>query len=284
MLETSVVLAHWWVFPVAIVFATLAIGSGVSGALFFSPFFMYGVGLEPAQAIGAGLMTEVFGMGNGLRSYVQQEVVDYRTAKWLLAGSVPAIVVGALFSSAIPPTILKIVFGIGLIVLSGFLVFFPAPDDCEPGEKEGELIREKSADKGETVIEAADGEEFRYPTCWRPPGVAMASAGGLITGMISAGLPEIVTAQLVLRCRVPARVAVATSVFVLAITAGVGAVVHAAHAEPVWYVVVWSIPGVLIGSAVGSRVGKYLPDDLMETVLGVLFGLVGAGVLALELL
>lgn len=112
----------------------------------------------------------------------------------------------------------------------------------------------------------------------------MASAGGLITGMISAGLPEIVTAQLVLRCRVPARVAVATSVFVLAITAGVGALVHAAHVEPVWYVVVWSIPGVFIGSAIGSRVGKYLPDDLMETVLGILFGFVGMGVLGLELL
>ena len=284
MLETQIILAHWWILPVAITFATVAIGSGVSGALFFSPFFMYGVGLEPAQAIGAGLMTEVFGMGNGLRSYVRQQVVDYRTAKWLLAGSVPAIVIGALFSSAISPTLLKGIFGVGLVVLAGFLIFFPAPDDCEPGEREGDLIREKSADKGEIVVEARDGEKFQYPICWRPPGVAMASAGGLITGMISAGLPEIVTAQLVLRCRVPARVAVATSVFVLAITAVVGAVVHAAHAEPVWYVVVWSIPGVLIGSALGSRVGKYMPDDLMETILGVLFGVVGVGVLAVEFL
>lgn len=278
----ELILAHWWVFPVAIVFATIAIGSGVSGALFFSPFFLYGVGLEPAQAVGAGLMTEVFGMGNGLRSYVRQQVVDYRTAGWLLMGAVPAIVVGALFSSAISPTLLKGIFGVGLVILAGFLVFFPAPDDCEPGEREGTLLKEKSAANEQTVIEARDGEVFRYPTCWRPPGVAMASGGGLITGMISAGLPEVVTAQLVLRCRVPARVAVATSVFVLAITAAVGAGVHALHAEPVWYVVVWSIPGVLIGSAIGSRVGKYLPSGLMEKVLGTLFGLVGAGVLLVE--
>lgn len=68
MLDLALVTAHWRVFPVSVLFATVAIGSGVSGALFFSPFFMYVVGLEPAQAIGAGLMTEVFGMGNGLRS------------------------------------------------------------------------------------------------------------------------------------------------------------------------------------------------------------------------
>ena len=48
----------WWVFPASIVFSTVAIGSGVSGALFFSPFFMLVVG--PVQAVGAGLLTEVF--------------------------------------------------------------------------------------------------------------------------------------------------------------------------------------------------------------------------------
>ena len=39
----------WWVFPISIVFSTVAIGSGVSGALFFSPFFMLVVGLPPCR-------------------------------------------------------------------------------------------------------------------------------------------------------------------------------------------------------------------------------------------
>jgi len=61
----------WWVFPTSIVFSTVAIGSVVAGALFFSPFFMLVVGLTPVQAVGAGPLTEVLGMGNGLRSYVK---------------------------------------------------------------------------------------------------------------------------------------------------------------------------------------------------------------------
>ena len=56
----------WWILPPSVLFSTVAVGSGVSGALFFSPFFMLVVGLTPVQAIGAGLLTEVFGMGNGL--------------------------------------------------------------------------------------------------------------------------------------------------------------------------------------------------------------------------
>lgn len=276
-------LAHWWVFPASVVFATVALASGVSGALFFSPFFMLVVGLTPSQAIGAGLLTEVFGMGNGLRSYVKQRVVDFRTAKWLLLGSVPAIVVGAFAAHYVDPTVLKIIFGAGLLLLGGFLVYYEAPENCEPGECEGEYLESKNSGRGTTTIESADGETFTYDTCWRTPGLALSTLGGFVTGLISAGLPEIVTTQLIVRCRIPPRVAVATSVFVLGVTAVAGAVVHALTATPVWYVVAWSIPGVLIGGAVGTRVGKYVPNELMETGLGVVFAVVGGIVLGLEL-
>jgi len=275
-------LAHWWVFPVSIVFAAVALASGVSGALFFSPFFMLGVGLTPSQAIGAGLLTEVFGMGNGLRSYVKQRIVDFQTAKWLLAGAVPAVVVGAFAAHYVDPTILKAIFGVGLMLLGAFLVYYESPENCEPGECEGEYLEEKNTGRGTTTIEATDGETFTYDTCWRAPGVALSTAGAFVTGLISAGLPEIVTTQLIVRCRVPPRVAVATSVFVLAIAAGAGALVHALTATPVWYIVAWSIPGVLIGGTVGTRVGKYVPSELMETGLGVVFTGVGLLIIVTE--
>jgi uncharacterized membrane protein YfcA len=277
-------LGHWWVFPVSILFATVAVGSGVSGALFFSPFFLLVLGLTPAQAIGAGLMTEVFGMGNGLRSYVKQRVVDFQTAKWLLLGAVPAVIVGAFAAHLVDPDLLKLLFGVGLLGLGGFLVYNDSPEECEPGEREGEFLEEKNTGRGSTVIESADGERFEYDTCWRPPGVGLATAGGFITGLISAGLPEIVTTQLIVRCRVPPRVAVATSVFTLAVAAIAGALVHALTATPVWWVVAWSIPGVIVGSTVGSRIGRYIPSELMETGLGVVFAVVGGIVLAVEFL
>ena len=277
-------LAHWWVFPVSILFSMVALASGVSGALFFSPFFMLVVGLSPSQAIGAGLMTEVFGMGNGLLNYVRQRVVDYATAKWLLLGAVPAVVVGAVAAHYVPTTLLKLVFGVGLLLLGGFLVYYDPPEECVPGEREGTYLAKKNTGRGETVIETTDGETFRYDTCWRPPGIGLATAGGFVTGLISAGLPEVTTTQLIVRCRLPPRVAIATSVFVLAIAAVAGAAVHALAATPVWYVIAWSVPGVVIGGTVGTRVGKYVPSEVMEPALGVVFAIVGVVVLVSELL
>ena len=272
----------WWVLPVSVVFSTVAIGSGVSGALFFSLFFMLVVGLAPAQAVGAGLLTEVFGMGNGLRAYVRAKLVDYATARWLLLGAIPSVIVGAIAADLLSDRILKGVFGIGLLVLAAFLVLVRSPEDCEPGDRAMPLIDHKSRGMSTTLIRPRDGAVYEYPTCWRPPGVVMAAVGGALTGMISAGLPEISTTQLVVRCRMPPRVAIATSVFTLAIVAAVGAGIHALSAQPVWQVVGWSIPGVLIGSTIGSRVGKYLPANVMEKRLGVVFGSVGILVLALE--
>ena len=282
--QTEQFLTHWWIFPAAILFSTVALASGVSGALFFTPFFLLIVGLTPAQAVGAGLLTELFGMGNGLRSYVKQDVVDYATAKYLLAGAVPAVVIGAFAAHYIDPRLLKLAFGAGLVLLGGFLLYYEPPENCEPGSREGGFLKQKNTGRGTTNITAADGEAFTYDTCWRPPGVALSTVGGFITGLISAGLPEIVTTQLIVRCRLPPRVAVATSVFVLAIAAAAGAAVHALTATPVWFVVAWSIPGVVIGGTVGTRVGKYVPSDLMEAGLGVVFAIVGVIVLATEVL
>ena len=161
-------LAHWWVFPASILFSMVALASGVSGALFFSPFFLLVVGLQPAQAIGAGLLTEVFGMGNGLVNYVRQRTVDYATAKWLLLGAVPAVVVGAFASHVVPTALLTIAFGAGLLVLGAFLVYYDPPEECVPGEREGEFLKRKNTEQGTTTIETADGEADAYDTCWPP--------------------------------------------------------------------------------------------------------------------
>jgi len=175
----------WRVLPVSVVFSTVAIGSGVSGALFVSPFFMLVVGLAPAQALGAGLLTEVFGMGNGLRAYVRAKLVDYATARWLLLGAIPAVIVGAIAADLLSDRLLKGIFGIGLLVLAAFLVLVRSPEECEPGDRPMPLIDRQSRDKGTTLIRARDGAVYKYPTCWRPPGVVMAAVGGALLTVAS---------------------------------------------------------------------------------------------------
>ncbi len=77
-------------------------------------------------------MTEVFGMGNGLRAYVRARLVDYATARWLLLGAVPMVVLGAIAADLISPRLLKAIFGTGLLILAAFLVLVRSPEEAEP--------------------------------------------------------------------------------------------------------------------------------------------------------
>ena len=109
--------------------------------------------------------------------------------------------------------------------------------------------------------------------------------------MISTGLGELNGYFLLKRCRVPSRVAVATSVLVVAVTALVASGGHfikfiqtgGETLDTVLSLVVFTIPGVLIGGQLGSVVSSRLSQKMLERSLAVLFILV-AGLLMLELI
>ena len=132
-----------------------------------------------------------------------------------------------------------------------------------------------------TVIQARDGNTYTYRTCRRAIGISLAGIGAFLTGLMSAGLPETTTTQLMLRCHIPQRVAVATAIFVLTVTVFFAAGAHAIAAEPAWHVVVWSIPGVVVGAQIGPRLAGKVPENIAERVLATLF--LGIGILVIAM-
>ncbi|WP_246404029.1 hypothetical protein [Halobellus ruber] len=99
----------------------------------------------------------------------------------------PEVILGAIAAHSVPTTLLKLLFDAGLLVLGGFPVYY------EPGEPKGEYRKQKNTGRGTTTVESAHGETVTYDTCWRPPGVGLATVGGSITGLISDGTPEVTT-------------------------------------------------------------------------------------------
>ncbi len=49
---------YWFMFPISIAIATIAMSTGIGGAVFFSPIFMLALKIEPSVAIGTALITE----------------------------------------------------------------------------------------------------------------------------------------------------------------------------------------------------------------------------------
>ena len=270
-------LEYWFMLPIATVIALIAMASGIGGATFFTPLLILALKLPPEVAIGTGLITEVFGFSSGVYAYARKKLIDYRLSLRLLVATVPMAVLGTLLAGWIPSTILKIVLGVGLIAVA--LSFLKNPGHAEVKLADKAIQNEYGGEKGETKLITADGEVITYTVCNRTEGGIIAGIGGLFVGLISTGLGELNGFFLLRRCRVPSRVSIATSVFVVAITALLASVGHLIRFTQtggdvlftVMSIVVFTVPGVILGAQFGSRVASRIPQRVLEIVLAILF-------------
>ncbi len=272
-------LEYWYMLPVAVVIATTAMASGVEGATFFTPLFILALGLSPEVAIGTGLLTEVFGFASGLHAYARKRLIDYSLGTTLLRVTIPMALIGAWLAGYVPADILKTILGVGLIVVAASFLRTPKQKDVVRLNND---IQEEYGLKSETCLVTREGERICYTVCNRVEGSLIAGLGGLFIGMISTGLGELNGYFLLQRCRVPSRISVATSVFVVAVTALVASTGHFVKflntggetLNTVLSLVVFTAPGVMIGGQLGAAVSSRISQHTLERGLAILLILV----------
>ena len=154
----------------------------------------------------------------------------------------------------------------------------------EEKHKANNDIKEEFNANYESTLVDANGNTYNYTICNKSMGRFFAAIGGLFVGMISVGLAELEEYHLVARCKVPTPVAVATSIFAVVITvlfASIGHVYHFVTAadssviHQVLNVVLFTIPGVVIGGQIGPYVQKRVNPDFMKIGISFLFVVIG---------
>lgn len=276
-------LEYWYMLPIATLISTIAMASGVEGGTFFAPIFMLALGLPPEVAIGAALITEVFGFSSGLVAYARKKLIDYRLGLTLLTATVPAALVGTWAAGWIDPNLLKIVFSLGLIAIAVSFLRASPHAETAPVLAVADGI-DASNLQPETCIISAAGTEHRYTINNPSQGQLVAGLGGVLIGLLSTGLGEVNGFYLLKVCRMPSQVAIATNVFIVAITALIASCGHFVNfiqeggdtLATVLSLVSFTVPGVIIGGQMGSYVASRIPQQTLERSLAVLFTIVAA--------
>ncbi|MFQ5743651.1 MAG: sulfite exporter TauE/SafE family protein [Acidobacteriota bacterium] len=275
-------LQYWFMLPVSVLVATVAMASGVEGATFFTPLFVLALGLPVEVAVGTGLITEFFGFASGLYAYYRKRLIDYRLGGQLLLVTVPMALVGTWLSARIEPDILKVILGMGLLAVAAS--FLRTPESKDVARMDDAIAEEFGGERAETCLITAAGEEIRYKVCNRGEGGLISGVGAVFMGMISTGLGELNAYFLLQRCRVPSSVSVATSVLVVAFTALTAASGHLYQfiqvggetLDTVLSLIVFTVPGVIVGGQLGSAVASLVSQTVLERSLGVLFLVIAA--------
>ena len=280
---------YWFMFPAAIVISTTAILSGIGGAALFTPMFLIVFPLLGAEytmstavtAIAAALLTQTFGFASGFIGYRRKGLIDYKSALPFIAVAVPIAILGALLSQSADANLLKGTYAVLMAILSVILLRRPASAEGKPTI--GAEARSAGAASAREVreLKARDGTTYRYAAPRQGLGAAATGIGALLTGMVSVGIGEVIMPQLLKRHRVPLPVAAATSVLIVistvtaaSFTQVLALIGQGGIAAVPWNLVMYTIPGVIIGGQIGPRVQGKVSQTTMVRAIALLFALI----------
>jgi uncharacterized membrane protein YfcA len=274
-----------FMFPVAILVATAAVLSGVGGATLFVPIFVIGFPLlgpefplSTPASIGAALLTATFGFASGFVGYYRKGLIDFGSALPFIVVAAPVAVAGGLLLGLMREheLTLKAIYAGLMLALCPFVLFRGRRTaDGDPPAP--------ALSRGERRVVAADGTVYRYAgPRLDAPGALFTATGAFLTGLLGVGIGETVVPQLVRRHRIPVAVAAATSVFVViatiasASTTQIVALMATGGTDAVpWHLVVYTVPGVLIGGQLGPWLQGRIPSRSVERGIAVLFAVIG---------
>ena len=252
-------------FPVGVCIATIAMMAGIGGAVLFAPFFMLVLKLDPLIALGAGLVIEFFGFSSGVIGYWRKKEINFAIVKQIVIFTVPATIVGVILGRVIPTFTLQIMLALLLFYLAYQFLF--QGKECLPKDPRCTGI---STNHGEwAVTRMTKGTSF---------------LGGLLVGMISAGLGEINELNFIKRMKLPVASASATSVFLVAMSATVGSFFHAYFLvrqgemsifTDVISLLIFTVPGVIVGAQTGVLLANIIKLTFMGKFVGILFLILG---------
>ncbi len=283
---------YWFMFPVSILVATSAMLSGIGGAALFTPIFilvfpMLGPEYPLAStvaAIGTALLTETFGFTSGFVGYFRKHLIDFAIVWRFLVISVPVAVTGAFLAHFVPGGYL--IAGYALLVFVLAIVHVFVPHDEVPARKaiddgDDPEIRHKIDSRGREYV-------YRIPHLG-VSGAVFTGVGSFLTGMLSVGIGEVIVPQLTKR-GVPIAIAVAASVTIVIVTVACASFTLIAQliseggvAAVPWNLVVYSIPGVIIGGQIGPRLQGLVSHRSMEHAIGALFFMLSGAMLLVAL-
>lgn len=255
--------------PLIVVFG-LGVGvlvgmTGIGGGSLMTPMLILVFGVQPVTAIGTdlayGAVTKTLG---GWRHW-RQGTVDLSISTWMALGSVPAAVLGVVALKALQRGDKQSFDDIVLIAVAAALVL------CGITMLARRLLS-SSIDSERAHVELTRGQ--------KTAAVAFGLTIGFVLGVTSAGSGSLITVALILVFRITPRRVVGTDVFHAAILLWAAALAHLVAGDIDYglaaTILIGSLPGVWIGSALTSRV----PVAALRTSLGLL--LIGAGLALIQ--
>ena len=214
---------------------------GGGGSILTVPILVYVLGLSPHEATATSLVIVGATAVTGLAPHMQAHRVQWRTAILFGAAGILGTFGGAWANRQVSGPMILLLFGILMLVVAARMV----------------------------TGGMSDSETATEPRAWIIPVAGLTV--GLLTGFFGVGGGFVIVPALVLWLGIPMRVAVGTSLVVIAINSLAGAMAYRDDGAFNWMVALLFVAGGLIGGQLGGRaVGRVNETALKRGFAGLM--------------
>ena len=249
----------WFLFPLGIGIAILAISSGINGSNFWIPVYIIWLGFDAKTAFWLGLLTMIFGFGAGVWKNVRANLIQWFLARQYLKVCIPLSVLGGILSTQVSHDLVLTAFGVFITAFG----FYRILQQFRPGG---------------TAVEQHDR------VYW-----GVGAIGGFLIGFITTGLGKLLCPCLMNHRQIHHHAEAVGTTVTIAFVVNFFALGSRMDATLVQTLVqdqavliatmLFVVPGVIIGGHFGPLVAQKLERAHLQTYSGVLLVLVGALIL-----
>jgi uncharacterized membrane protein YfcA len=271
--ELDVVINLWALGGTGLVAGLLGSILGIGGGPIIVPILALALRLPIQVAIGSSLVAIVANSCTATGMYAKTRLTNVKLGLLLETATIPGAIIGGLTVAFIAPSILSALFGLVLIYVAYTMVMpqrLMSVDThldnhtVEPGKISDNL----SSSLADSYYDQNLGKVVSYKVNRIPAGLGVGFFAGVLSSLLGIGGGIIKVPVMHLVMRLPMKAAIATSAFMITITAAVGALLYHHNG----YIYPFIVAPLVIGAVIGARVGVELTQRARGIVLRRTFG------------
>lgn len=248
------------IFVLSIVIGVLGSMLGIGGGVFLIPMLTAIVGLPIKTAIGASIVSVIATSTAAGAVYIGRGITHSRLAMVLEIATTLGALAGGFTAVLLSPNILAGIFGAVLLYVAFSMGLGFKNKKFQPNGT-GFLVT--------SYEDPLTAETITYGAHHLGAGMAASFLAGNVSGLLGIGGGVIKVPVMNLIMGIPLRAAIATSNFMIGITAATSAIIYYQHGYIDPTVAVPTALGILIGAQAGSRLGGKIRSESLKKIFSV---------------
>ena len=242
----------------AVFLSTISAISGLGGGIFLIPLMVLLFKLPLKYVAGTMLLAMVPFTAVATFQNIQNKYVNFRIGLLLQSGAIVGVLVGSHYTAVLPNFILKILF---ISVVLYLLISLQVKDKSE-FNLAALLFMIFNHLPPHITIDDLPNKRISLSAM-----VILGFLAGFFSGLLGIGGGFMIVPLFIVGLKLPAKIAVGTSLFMILITSSVGAVHHAILDHIKYDLVFVLAVGMIIGAAIGASFLKRISEKRLRKVI-----------------